>query len=210
MKIKLLFILLIAVGAINSSYAQLQAKAIAYSLTVDLIRFDKEASKEVEQKELLFETDTYYTADKVRTINRTIKTPEEYQLSFRQRLYDQQTTDQYDVSFDDKYMLWKQGFAYKPKSTGKTKTILNYSCKEYKLTDNRGVVISFWVTDKLGKNVSPWGNFSLKGTALEIEASNGITFKATDFASGEVASNFFDIPVDFQVDKIPFKQPAAK
>lgn len=205
------FLLIFILTALSQvAFAQVQAKAISYKLTVDLTRFDKDAAAELNEKVLLFESDVYYTEDKVRSIYRVVKTPDDYQLSFRQRLYNQLSVDQYDIEYDNKYMVMKEGHAYKPKSTGKTKKILNYVCKEYTLTDFRGIAISFWVTDKLGKNVCPWGNFSLKGTALEIVASNGVTFTATDFASGELAANFFDVPTDFQVDKIPFPKPAKK
>lgn len=209
MKCRFLLIFLFTVLS-QATFAQIQAKAISYKLTVDLTRFDKDAAEELNEKELLFESDVYYTEDKVRSIYRVIKTPDDYQLSFRQRLYNQLSVDQYDVEYDNKYMVMKEGHAYKPKSTGKTKKILNYVCKEYTLTDFRGIAISFWVTDKLGKNVCPWGNFSLKGTALEITASNGVTFTATDFASGELTANFFDVPTDFQVDKIPFPKTTKK
>lgn len=208
MKRIILVVLLFSV--VDVALAQLQAKAISYKLMIDLSQFDKDAYEEINEKELVFETDAYYTDDKVRVIYRTIKTPAEYPLTFRQRLYSQFSADQYDIEFDNRYMVLKEGHVYKPKSTGRTRKILNYSCKEYTLTDYRGVAISFWVTDKLGKNVCPWGNFSLKGTALEIVASNGFTFTATDMATGELSADFFSIPTGFQVDKIPFPSPAKK
>lgn len=209
MKCRVLLIFILMVAG-KETFAQIQAKAISYKLTVDLTRFDKEAAAELNEKELLFESDVYYTEDKVRSIYRIVKTPDEYQLSFRQRIYNQQSADEYNIDFENRYMVLKEAHIYKPKSTGKTKKILNYVCKEYTLTDYRGLLISFWVTDKLGKNVCPWGNFSLKGTALEIVASNGVTFTATDFSAGELVATFFDIPADFQVDKVPFPKATKK
>jgi GLPGLI family protein len=204
---KILFLLLILTGAIHAE-AQLKAKAISYTLDVDLKKFDPHNADQVSNHELKFETDVYYTADKVRTVNRPIKRPEGYDLTFRQRLYDQLSKDEYNVEYENKFMVVKEGHAYKPKATGKKKTILNYPCKEYTVADYQGRTISFWVTDKLGKNVCPWGNFSLKGTALEVTTSFGLHFTATDFAEGDLDANFFAVPTDFKSDKIPFAAPA--
>jgi len=204
-----LFVFLFCATGI-SGYSQLPAKAISYILEVDLTKFDAGAAEEISNAELLYETDLYYTAEKVRTVNRVIKRPGEYELSFRQRLYDQNSTDEYNVEYNNKILIVKEKHIYKPKATGKTKKILNYVCKEYSIVDFRGIAISFWVTDKLGKNVCPWGNFSLKGTALEVVTSNGLHFTATDFASGELDSNFFKIPEAFDTEKIPFPQKKNK
>src|SRR5688572_14051639 len=147
---------------VTATYAQLPAKAISYTLEVDLKKFDPEAAEEISNADLLYESDLYYTADKVRTVNRVIKRPGEYELSFRQRLYDQSSADEYNIEYDNKILVIKEKHIYKPKSSGKTKKILNYTCKEYSVVDFRGITVTFWVTDKLGKNVCPWGNFSLK------------------------------------------------
>ncbi|HEY3406112.1 MAG TPA: hypothetical protein VGK59_22150 [Ohtaekwangia sp.] len=203
--IQRIFIFLFCCSAI-STYAQLPANAISYSLTVDLKKFDGEAAQELDDTELLYETDLYYTADKVRTVTRVVKRPDDYELTFRQRLYDQNSTDEYNIEYPNRTMVMKEKHVYKPKSTGKTKKILNYTCKEYQVVDFRGNTITFWVTDKLGKNVCPWGNFSLKGTALEIIASNGLHFKATDFAAGELEADFFNVPQGFETQKIPFPE----
>ena len=199
------FIFLFCCTAI-SSYAQLPAKAISYTLKVDLKKFDAEGADELTDTELLYETDLYYTADKVRTVTRVIKRPVDYELTFRQRLYDQNSTDEYNIEYQNRMLVLKEKHVYKPKSTGKTKKILNYTCKEYSVVDFRGNNVTLWVTDKLGKNVCPWGNFSLKGTALEIITSNGLHYQATDFASGEVAADFFTVPEGFQTQKIPFSE----
>lgn len=188
--------------------AQLRAKAISYTLEVDLNKFDPHNAGEIEDPELKFETDLYYTDDKVRTINRVIKRSDDYQLSFRQRLYDQLSDDEYNLEHESKFMLYKENHAYKPKATGNKKTILNYLCKEYTIKDFQGRTVNVWVTDKLGKNVCPWGNLSLKGTALEVTTSFGLHFVATDFAEGEVDANFFAVPTDFKSETIPFNPPA--
>jgi hypothetical protein len=186
----------------------LKASAISYSLEVDVSKFDPANGKGLPDPMVKFECDTYYTTDKVRTINRLIKKNENYDLNFRQRLYDQNTQDEYNIDHENKFMLIKEGHAYKPKATGKKKTILNYVCKEYEVTDFQGRQLSFWVTDQLGgKNVCPWGNFSIKGVALEVTTSFGIHFLATDLAAGELDSHFFDIPT-YPSDKVPF--PAAR
>lgn len=179
-------------------------------MQVDLTKFDTEAAEELNVSELLYETDVYYTADNVRTVNRVIQRPSDYELSFRSRLYQQASTDEYNVEYDNKVLVRKEKHVYTPKSTGKTKVILNYKCREFSVVDFRGITIVFWVTDKLGKNVCPWGNFSLKGTALEVTTSNGLHFTATDVASGEVDNNFFTVPEGFQTQTIPFPQPVVK
>ena len=201
------FILFLFITGATYVQAQLKANAISYSLEVDIRKFDAANGKELADPIIKFECDAYYTADKVRTINRQIKKIENYDLTFRQRLYDQNSQDEYNLDHDNKFMLIKEGHAYKPKATGNKKTILNYACKEYTVTDYQGRQLSFWVTDQIGKNVCPWGNFSLKGTALEVTTSFGIHFLATDVATGELDAHFFDIP-DYKSDKVPF--PAAR
>jgi GLPGLI family protein len=201
-------LLVFILTATTYAEAQLKAKAISYTLDIDLGKFDPHNSDQVDDPELKFETDVYYSDDKVRTVNRIIKRPEGYDLTLRQRLYDQLSNDEYNVEYENKSMVLKEDHAYKPKATGKKKTILNYPCKEFTVKDYMGRSITFWVTDKLGKNVCPWGNFSLKGTALEVTTSNGLHFLATDFSEGELAAGFFDIPTDFKSDKIPFASPA--
>lgn len=188
----------------QGAIAQLKAKAISYTLDVELAKFDKDAAEQLGPKVLRFETDVYYTADKVRTFNRPIERPPEYELTFRQRMYDQATYDEYNVGWEEQFVLLKKDHRYKPKATGKSKTILGYACKEYTLVDYQGRTISCWVTDKLGKNVCPWGNLSLKGTALEVTMSSGVHFLATDFAEGEVRSDFFDVPTNFKTETRPF------
>jgi len=205
---KTIALLLFILPGYFQAQAQLKAKAISYTLDVDLGKFDPHNAEEVDDPILKYETDVYYTETKVRTINRVIRRPDGYELSFRQRLYDQLSDDEYNIEFDEKFMVIKEDHAYKPKATGNKKTILNYPCKEYTVKDFQGRTVNLWVTDKLGKNVCPWGNFSIKGTALEVTTSFGLHFMATDFAEGEVDTNFFAIPTDFKADKIPFTAPA--
>jgi hypothetical protein len=188
----------------------LKAKAIFYQVEIDLRKFDPQNGKGLEDPIIKFETDAYYTDTHVRTFNRKVKPVEDYDLTLRQRLYDQASTNEYNVDHDSKFMVMKEGHVYKPKGTGKQKTILGYNCKEYTVTDFQGRQLSFWVTDKLGKNVSPWGNFQIKGTALEITSSFGVHFVAAELAEGNVDSRFFDIPSDYQMDKIPFPDKSKK
>jgi GLPGLI family protein len=195
-----LFLLFVSVG----SFAQIKAKAISYSLTVDLTKFaGPDATEELSQKTCTFEVDTYYTTEKLKTQVRIISRPAEYEMGIRQRLYDLKSKDEYNIDHDSKYMMIKKDQNFKLTPTGNQKTILGYPCKEFTLVDYRKVNIRLWVTDKLQLNVCPAGNYSIKGTALEVLMSNGLHYVATDFAEGMLDTNFFDLPKNYQEEVIP-------
>jgi Domain of unknown function (DUF4412) len=207
---KVVFFICVAFAIPAQGQQLLKAKAIFYQVDVDIRKFDPQNGKQLTDPIIKFETDAYYTDTNVRTFNRKVKTVEGYDLMLRQRLYDQTSTNEYNIDHDNKFMVLKEAHVYQPKSTGNQKTILGYNCKEYTVTDFQGRQLSFWVTDKLGKNVSPWGNFQIKGTALEITSSFGMHFVAAEFAEGNVDPHFFDVPADYQMDKIPFPEKPKK
>lgn len=205
---KAIFIICITLAHVAQGQSLIKAKAIFYQVEIDIRKFDPVNGKQLADAIIKVETDAYYTDTQVRTFNRKVKGVEDYDLTLRQRLYDQLSTNEYNVDHDNKFMVLKEAHVYKPKATGKKKAILGYECKEYTVTDYQGRQLSFWVTDKLGKNVSPWGNFQIKGTALEITSSFGVHFLAAEFAEGNVDGRFFDVPSDYQMDKIPFPTKA--
>jgi hypothetical protein len=176
--------------------AQLKAKAISYAVEIDLNQFNPQAAEELEETTCTYEVDLYYTDEVAKTIVRNILQPVE--ITLRQRQYQIMSTDEYNVDHENRFILVKKEQQFKPASTGKKKSILGYECREYTLKDYRGVQFSIWVTDKLPRNICPAGNFSLKGTALELTASNGLHFLATDFAEGQLDPNFFQLPADYQ------------
>ena len=184
-------------------YAQVKAKAISYNLTVDLTKFAGSFAEELAQKTCTFEVDAYYTTDKLKTIVRVISRPADYEMGIRQRLYNLKSKDEYNIDHESKYMMLKKDQNFKLTPTGNQKTILGYPCKEFTLTDYRKVGITVWVTDKLQANVCPAGNYSLKGTALEVVMSNGLHYVATDFAEGTLEANFFDLPQLYQEEVVP-------
>ena len=198
----LIFLVLLSAVAI-SVQGQIKAKAISYNVTVDLNLFAGEDAEELSQKTCTFEVDAYYTPEKLKTMVRVLSRPAEYEMTIRQRLYEIKTKDEYNIDNDSKYMILKKDQNFKPAATGKQKTILGYVCKEYTLTDYRGVNITLWATDKLPVNVCPAGNYSIKGTALEVILSNGLHYVATDQAEGQLDANFFDVPKDYQQEVIP-------
>jgi hypothetical protein len=207
MKLKGL-IFLFALSASFSVYGQIKAKAISYVVSVDLNAFAGDNAAELSQKTCTFEIDAYYTPEKLKTMVRVISRPAEYEMTIRQRLYDLKSKDEYNIDHDNKYIMLKKDQDFKLTSTGKQKTILGYVCKEYTLTDYRKVNVALWVTDKLQANVCPAGNYSIKGTALEVILSNGLHYLATDQAEGQLDANFFDIPKDYHQEVIP--APAQK
>jgi hypothetical protein len=187
--------------------AQLKANAISYTLEADMAKL---WGGEVEEGTVAkYEVDTYYSADKVRTVVRNIKN--EVGLTIMERLYDQNSRDEYNINHNEHRILLKKDQAFSPKATGQQKTILGYPCKEYTFKNYANVTFSLWVTEKLGKNVCPGGNFSVKGTALEIIGSNGLHFVAVDASgSGEVNASFFNPPDGYQQEVINPPVPEAK
>jgi hypothetical protein len=180
--------------------AQLSAKAISYTVEIDLTKFNPEAANGLSEKKCTYEVDAYFTDVAMKTIVRNIKRPVE--ISLRQRQYDIASRDEYNIDHENRFVLVKKDQDFKPKSTGGKKNILNYACKEYTFKDYRGVQFTVWVTDKLAKNICPAGNFSLNGTALEVTTSNGLHYMVTDFAAGQLDANFFQIPADYQQEVV--------
>jgi hypothetical protein len=176
--------------------AQLKAKAISYAVEIDLTQFSPQEAEELTGKKCTYEVDVYYTDQTVKTMVRNILQPMEIML--RQRQYEIASVDEYNIDHANKFILLKKDQRFKPLATGNKKTILGYECREYTLKDYRGVNVNVWVTDKLPKNICPAGNFSVKGTVLELTASNGLHYLATDFAEGELDPNFFQLPADYQ------------
>ena len=203
MKLRGLIILFALTVSTATAFGQIKAKAISYVVTVDLNVFAGDYAEELSQKTCTFEVDAYYTPEKLKTMVRAISRPADYKMTIRQRLYDLKSKDEYNIDHDTKYMLIKKNQNFKLTATGKQKTILGYVCKEYNLTDYRKVNVTLWVTDKLQANVCPVGNYSIKGTALEVVLSNGLHYVATDQAEGQLDQNFFDVPKDYQQEVVP-------
>jgi hypothetical protein len=184
--------------------AQIKAKAISYKVVIDLSAFAPNYIEDAaaDTVKCIFEVDAYYTAEKMRTRVRTVRRPKDYELGIRQRYYLIDSKDEYNIDPNNNYILLKKNQEVKLKGTGKQKNILGYNCKEYTFTDHRNIQFSVWVTDKLQKNICPTGNYSLKGTALQIDTSNGLHYIATDLAEGELNADFFDIPQNFQKEEL--------
>jgi GLPGLI family protein len=196
-----LFFLCCAIA--THSQAQIQAKAISYKVEVDQEQlYPTFEENEGNPRYLQFEIDAYYTDSKVKTIVRKIGKHPEPGLTIRQRQYDINSIDEYNIDPETEYILFKKNQVVKLKGTGKQKDILGYRCKEFTFTDYRGVQITVWVTEKLPKNICPMGNYSLKGTALEILTSNGLHYTASDVAEGVLESQFFDIPQGYQQEVV--------
>jgi hypothetical protein len=197
MVLRLIFFFLITSPTV---FGQIKAKAISYRVEIDLSIFapDYIENSEADTVRCIFEVDAYYTAEKMRTNARLIRRPSDYEVTIRQRAYNINSKDEYNIDPNNNYVLVKKNQEVKTRATGKQKTILGYACKEYTFTDHRNIQFSVWVTDKLPKNICPAGNFSLKGTALEVTISNGLHYTATDFGEGELNNSFFDIPQNFQ------------
>ncbi|NOU58445.1 hypothetical protein [Marinifilum caeruleilacunae] len=64
------------------------------------------------------------------------------------------------------------------KPTGKTKSILNYKCEEYKSEDG---AYSFWVTKELPSYISPLAPMFLEGAILAIE-NDMLSYKAVSIS----------------------------
>ncbi|WP_421919510.1 hypothetical protein [Marinifilum sp.] len=64
------------------------------------------------------------------------------------------------------------------KPTGKSKTILNYTCKEHKSNDG---AFSFWVTKDLPKNITPMPSLFFEGAVLAVD-NDKMSFKAVSFS----------------------------
>lgn len=64
------------------------------------------------------------------------------------------------------------------KTTGKSKTILNYTCKEYKGKDGK---FSFWVTKDLPKNITPMPSLFFEGAVLAVD-NDQMSYKAVSIS----------------------------
>lgn len=194
-----------------ASDAQIRAKAISYSLEVDLAVLDPSFDEDDGgQRYYQFEVDAYYTPQKLRTVVRKVGKHADSGVTIRQRLYDLDSQDEYNIDSEQEYILFKKNQTVKAKATGKQKDILGFRCREIFFTDYRGVGISIWITDKLDKNICPLGNYSLKGTALEITTANGLHYVATDLAEGELRPDFFEIPQGYQQEVVLVSEPDKK
>lgn len=195
------FIFLLAAG--ESAFSQIQAKAISYSLEVDMKGLDPSFDEsDGGQRLYKFEVDTYYNERMLRTIVRKVGTHSEPGLTIRQRLYDLNSHDQMDIDHDQQFILSKKDQRVDLKKTGNVRDILGYKCREYVFTDYRGVRVNVWVADKTQRNVCPLGNFTLPGTALEVVTSNGLHYTATDFSEGLLDNDFFDPPKGYQEEVV--------
>jgi hypothetical protein len=203
LRFSFIFFLLITCGGYKS-LSQIRAKAISYKVEIDLEVFAPQYVEESDSETTIcrFEVDAYYTNEELKTMARIIERPGDFDVTIRQRYYQLKSSDEYNVDFVQSSILVKKSQVVKPKPTGNTKVILGYKCAEYVFTDHRGIRMSVWVTDKLQRNICPSGNYSLKGTALEVAASNGVHYVATDFAEGELDSTFFDLPANFQTETV--------
>jgi hypothetical protein len=192
------------------SSCQIKAKAISYQVEIDLELFAPQYLEETDSETTTcrFEVDAYYTDEQVKTISRIIERPADFDVTLRQRYYFIKSKEEYNIDYIQQSILFKKNQTIKAKSTGRTKTVLGYKCAEYLLTDHRDIQLSVWVTDKLPRNICPSGNYSLKGTALEVVASNGVHYIATDFAEGVLDSTFFDLPSGFKTETIDLGEPA--
>jgi GLPGLI family protein len=186
------------------SFGQIKAKAISYKVDIDLEVFAPGYAEESDSETNIcrFEVDTYYTDEVLKTVARIIERPGDFDLTIRQRYYLLKSKDEFNIDYVQSSVLLKRNQTVKSKPTGNTKTILGYKCAEHVFTDHRGIRMSVWVTDKLPRNICPSGNYSLKGTALEVTASNGVHYVATDFAEGQLDTTFFDLPTNFQTETL--------
>lgn len=196
------FLLLLLLSLSLNCFGQLKAKAISYRLQADLNTLSPAYGEQYDGKtpECSFEVDCYFTDQKLKTVVRTVKSPEDFPLTIRQRLYDLSSKDEYNIDVEQRILVHKKNQQVKVTGTGNKKTVMGHECREYILTDHRGVTMNLWVAENLDKNISPVGNFGIKGTALEIVTSNGLHYVATDFANGELDAAFFDIPSGFNTE----------
>src|SRR5262245_3017542 len=126
MKIKTLLCIILMFMGLNLQ-AQIRANAISYTLEADMAKlWGGEVEEGTVEK---YEVDAYYSADKVRTIVRNVKN--DVGLTIMERLYDQTSRDEYNINHSEHHIILKKDQAFAPKATGKQKTILGYTCKEY-------------------------------------------------------------------------------
>jgi hypothetical protein len=188
----------------TEALSQVPAKAISYLVSIDLNIYDPDYTSQTDSEDLVCvaEADVYYSDKKATTIYRLISKPIDYDLIIHSKLYDINSTDEYIFNQPAKSLLLVKDQVTKPRATGRKKTIAGYTCKEYTFINYQGIGIMVWVSTKLEKNICPLGNFSLQGTALEVSTSNGWHYLATDFSGGELNTDFFEIPKDYQMGSI--------
>jgi hypothetical protein len=180
--------------------AQHKAKAIAYTLTIDMETFDPVYYEMTEADEvtLSLEVDAYYNDLKLRTVARVITKPVDYQFTLPELFYDLRSTDEHLIDHEKRLIITKKGLARAPKLTGRKKNILGFKCREYRVWIDDNLQALVYVASKLKRNICPFGNLSLNGTMLEMITSNGLYYKAIDFSEGELALDFFELPADYQ------------
>jgi hypothetical protein len=185
--------------------AQTKAKAIAYTLTVDLDIFDPVYYEMTESEDvtLVLEVDTYFTNSKLKTVIHPITEPIDYNFPGLPLQYDLKGSGYYLIDNEKKITVQKSSNPMSQRATRRKKMIAGFKCKEYFFETTDGIRMLVYISEKLANNISPMANFPIKGTALEIITSNGLHYEAVDFSQGEVASDFFDLPPDYQLDSLP-------
>jgi hypothetical protein len=184
--------------------AQQKAKAIAYTLTIDLEAYDPVYYEmtEADDVTLTLGVDVYYSESKLKTISRVMVQPVDYQYSEPQLLYNLRSEEEYLIDREKKSIVVKKEIVRAPKFTGRKKIILGFKCREYRVWLDGDVQVLAYVTSKLKRNICPFGNLSLNGTVLEMITSNGLYYAATDFSEGELAPDFFELPAGYQMKNV--------
>jgi hypothetical protein len=185
--------------------AQTKAKAIAYTLSVDLEIFDPVYYQMTESEDvtLVLEVDAYYNTSKLKTVTLPLTQPIDYHFPALELQYDLKSSGSWFIDHNKKISIRKQNNVVTKRATGVKKTIAGFKCKEYLLETNGGLRMLVYISKKPDSNICPLDNFSLKGTVLEIITSNGLHYEVADFSKGEVAVNFFDLPQGYQQDTLP-------
>src|SRR5688500_13796585 len=89
--------------------AQVKAKAISYTVKVDLSMLDPSFSDaDGVHRYFDFEVDAYYTDTKLKTMVRKVGKHPENGVNLRQRLYDIASTDEYNFDPENQYILLKK------------------------------------------------------------------------------------------------------
>ena len=182
----------------------IQSQAISYAATLDLSVFDPVYYEltDSDTTDVYFEVDVYFTSDNVKTITRVRAKPSDYEALFTEVLYNPASVSEAFVDDGDKKILHVQNVATQIMKLREKKKILGYRCRAYLVVDYRGVRAVAFVAKKLSRNISPFANMNLPGTALEIVTSNGFHYLATDFSQGKLPPTFFSLPTDYQIKTI--------
>jgi hypothetical protein len=103
--------------------AQQKAKAIAYTLTIDLEAYDPVYYEmtEADDVTLTLGVDVYYSESKLKTISRVMVQPVDYQYSEPQLLYNLRSEEEYLIDREKKSIVVKKEIVRAPKFTGRKK-----------------------------------------------------------------------------------------